>query len=346
MEALDGLGVSPIPENLWDNASMAVGGFSETSRTWPLIRSVAVIACAVTIAIYPLQRPPPSLPGYTTSLALILLPLAALLVWLFRCRDRLVVQRKALGRVVFWVFPAWVGVDIFLAHRLFCFSKHSTIQLNLPGYAPATSSCAEYPAAGWGLNIPVEEVVFYLGSCLVMLLIYIWSSDEWFEAYSTPQERLSKEEAAVGRALRIDKSIVILGLLLLAAVLSYKRWGVHPWRDGLPLYAFLLIGFSIVPTAFLYKALGRFVNERALLFTMTVVVLVSLIWEVTLALPNGWWNYQREQMMGLTITPWSDLPIEAVVLWVAAGWGNVIMYEFFRFKLHCRLNLGRALLGE
>ena len=35
---------------------------------------------------------------------------------------------------------------------------------------------------------------------------------------------------------------------------------------------------------------------------MFMVLLISLLWEVTLALPYGWWNFQDEQMIGLRIT--------------------------------------------
>ena len=325
---------------------MAVGSYSETSRLRLLVFSLLVLVSAVALAIYPLQHPPPSLPGYTTSLALILLPLMALFVWFLRHRKRLSLQGKALGLTALLVFPLWVALDILLAHRLFCFpSADATIGWNLLGYVPATTSCRASPPAGWGFNIPVEELVFYLGSCLVLVLLYIWSSEEWFEAYSTQEQRLESAEGNIPRAVQLHWGLLVLGSLLLGVVWVYKRW-VSPWNTGFPLYSFILIAFALVPNILFYNALGQFINERALLFTMTVAVLVSLIWEVTLALPNGWWDYQRDQMMGLTITPWSDLPIEAAVLWVFAGWGNVILYEFFRFKLHTRRSFMRALFGS
>jgi hypothetical protein len=327
---------------------VAVGSFSDRSRLWNLVTGLLVLGFGVTIAVYPLQDPPPTLPGYTTSLSLILLPLAALLAWFLRRKDRLSCEWKALWRTAALIFPAWIALDVVLAHRLFCFpDPGSTVGLNLPGYAPALNTCAGGgPIPGWGLNIPAEELVFYLGSCLVVILLYIWSSQEWFEAYSTPHSRIDEEERHIRRALQLHRPILLWGLALLAAVCVYKRFGPHEYREGLPVYGLLLIGFSIVPNVLLYRALGRFVNERALLFTMSVVVLVSLIWEVTLALPHGWWDYQREQMMGLTITPWSRLPIEAVVLWVAAGWGNVILYEFFRFQVHSGRKVRSCLVGR
>ncbi len=60
------------------------------------------------------------------------------------------------------------------------------------------------------------------------------------------------------------------------------------------------------------------------------------MWEATLALPYGWWDYNHNQMVGVFITPWSSLPIEAVVLWVAATWSNIAIYEVAKLWVHRR----------
>jgi hypothetical protein len=39
-------------------------------------------------------------------------------------------------------------------------------------------------------------------------------------------------------------------------------------------------------------------------------------------------------MMGLFIRPWSNLPVEAALLWVAATWSNVATYELARLWYH------------
>jgi hypothetical protein len=71
----------------------------------------------------------------------------------------------------------------------------------------------------------------------------------------------------------------------------------------------------------------RFINWRALSLTLFLVLLISLLWEATLALPYGWWNYQHRQMMGLFIGAWDDLPIEAVFVWLAVAYGTIIVFE-------------------
>jgi hypothetical protein len=58
--------------------------------------------------------------------------------------------------------------------------------------------------------------------------------------------------------------------------------------------------------------------------------LISLLWEVTLALPYGWWRYRDEAMIGLKIGAWSDLPIEAPCVWMAVSFTTVIVYEVIK----------------
>ena len=69
------------------------------------------------------------------------------------------------------------------------------------------------------------------------------------------------------------------------------------------------------------------INWRALGMTMFFIMLLSMLWEATLALPYGWWNYQHHAMMGIFIGAWCDLPIEAVLVWLAVTYGTVIVFE-------------------
>ncbi|MBZ5574118.1 MAG: hypothetical protein LAO09_19815 [Acidobacteriia bacterium] len=71
----------------------------------------------------------------------------------------------------------------------------------------------------------------------------------------------------------------------------------------------------------------RFINWRALSLTMYFILLISMLWEATLALPYGWWNYQHRAMMGVFIGAWSDLPVEAVLVWLAVTYGTVNLFE-------------------
>jgi hypothetical protein len=55
-----------------------------------------------------------------------------------------------------------------------------------------------------------------------------------------------------------------------------------------------------------------------------------LLWEATLALPYGWWEYRPGSMLGLHIGAWSRLPIEAVFVWFAVTFTTVITYEVIK----------------
>jgi hypothetical protein len=54
-------------------------------------------------------------------------------------------------------------------------------------------------------------------------------------------------------------------------------------------------------------------------------VLLSLIWEATLAVPYHWWGFQHRQMIGVFIGAWSGLPIEEVCVWIAVTYATAIV---------------------
>jgi hypothetical protein len=114
-------------------------------------------------------------------------------------------------------------------------------------------------------------------------------------------------------------------VLIVAAIVS-KKW-FSDVRDGWPGYFIVLVAGGLIPSVSFYPATKRFINWRALSLTMLFILLVSLLWEATLALPYGWWNYQHSAMMGVFIGAWSDLPVEAVLVWLAVTYGTVILFE-------------------
>jgi hypothetical protein len=81
---------------------------------------------------------------------------------------------------------------------------------------------------------------------------------------------------------------------------------------------------SFLPTA------RPFINWRAFSLTLFFILLVSLLWEATLAVPYQWWDYQPKQMMGLRIGAWAGLPIEAVCVWIAVTYATVIVFEIVK----------------
>ena len=90
----------------------------------------------------------------------------------------------------------------------------------------------------------------------------------------------------------------------------------------------------------------RFINWRALSLTLFFMLLVSLLWEATLAVPYNWWNFQPHQMMGLFIGAWSRLPIEEVCVWIAVTYATVIVFEVMKVLIASERTVRETLLGR
>jgi hypothetical protein len=102
---------------------------------------------------------------------------------------------------------------------------------------------------------------------------------------------------------------------------------------------------ALLPSAALFPTACPVINWRAVSLTMFMMLLTSLLWEVTLALPYGWWNFRDEQMVGIRIVAWDYLPIEEVVLWITVTYTSVIVYEIVRRWKASDTSMKRAFLG-
>ncbi len=310
-----------------------------------ILLMVAILALAVIVTIHTVEvrpapaydrNPNPSPLGYTYSLALFAFPFAALLAW--TVKRRLFGHLRAARLTVGLLLPLWSLLDIVLGNMFFRFPVRSaTLGWDIWGYVPGR---------GFERSIPVEEFLFYFGGCTVVILLYIWSSEEWYSRYSMPPRELSKRARAAPALVSINARTLALGVAVFALALGYKKLGPHDYHEGFPGYFLILIALVVLPSAALFRRVRGFINGRAFLFTMLVVSLVSLLWEVTLALPYGWWDYRQAQMIGIFVEPWSRLPIEACLLWVAAGWAEIFIYEAFKIYVHSGKTLIRVLFGE
>ena len=99
---------------------------------------------------------------------------------------------------------------------------------------------------------------------------------------------------------------------------------------GFPWYFVYLVCAALIPSAGFFKTAQRFINWRAFSFTFFLLLLISLLWEVTLALPYGWWGFRQEAMIGLNIGAWSNLPIEEPCVWMAVSFTTIIVYEVIK----------------
>jgi hypothetical protein len=250
--------------------------------------------------------------GYTWSLVLFIVPIVAL-AWWFACRPDLQFPRKAFWRTIAVLAPLGFVLDLLFGNTFFVFpNKFATLGCDIPAIGGA---------------IPIEEFVFYLTGFMLVLLSYIWCDEYWLAAYNVPDYTAAAKD--IPRIVRFHFGSVILGVLLIAAAIVYRKFfpGAH---GGFPWYFVYLVCASLIPSAGFFKTAQQFINWRAFSFTFFLILLISLLWEVTLALPYGWWEYRPSAMMGLSIGAWSNLPIEAPCVWMAVSFTTIITYEVIK----------------
>lgn len=250
--------------------------------------------------------------GYSASLTLWLFPCAVLLRW-FLARNASRRIARALWTTLLILVPMGFALEFLLGNVFFVFPNRSAV------------SGVLVPSLGG--PIPVEEYVFYVSGFLAILLLYVWGDEDFLSAYNLADYRGEWDRDPQRRILAFHRPILLAGAVAAAAVFLVARGLAAPGERARPYYMLYLLGVSLVPASALYCAVRRFVNWRAFALTMTVVLGVSLLWEVTLAIPLGWWGYEPAYMMGLIVPAWSDLPVEAIAVWFAAGYTVVMFYE-------------------
>jgi len=250
--------------------------------------------------------------GYTWSLALFIIPIGVL-AWWFGRRPDLKFPRKAFWRTIAVLAPLGFALDLLFGNAFFIFpNKAATLGCNVPAL---------------GGSIPIEEFIFYLTGFMLVLLSYIWCDEYWMAAYNVPDYKEAARD--ITRIVRFHFASVVLGVVLIAAAVLYRKLASNT-SEGFPWYFIYLICASLVPSAGFFCTAQRFINWRAFSFTFFLLLLMSLLWEVTLALPYGWWEYRRNILIGLHIGAWSGLPIEAVCVWLAVSFTTVITYEVIK----------------
>jgi hypothetical protein len=251
----------------------------------------------------------PSPHGYTWSLLLFVVPILVMAVW-FLPSEGLEIPQRAFWRTIGILAPIGCLLDVIFAQWFFCF--------------PNPKATLGIAAPALGRPVPIEEYVFYLTGFITILLLYVWASEYWLAAYTV--QDYPGEARASRRLLQFHPTSLVVGVALIAAAIIYKKW-FSSVPGGWPGYFIVLVTGGLIPSVSFYPVARRFINWRALSLTMFFILLVSMLWEATLALPYGWWNYQHRAMMGVFIGAWSGLPIEAVLVWLAVTYGTVILFE-------------------
>jgi hypothetical protein len=301
---------------------------SPRASFWVVLAMFGMIAVPAAITLHTVrvstQNPTPY--GYTVSLLLFIIPIVVIAFW-FIPQEGIQVSKKALWWTIGLLFPLGASLDFFFAQYFFYFPN---VQATLGIKAPAL-----------GGGVPIEEYIFYLTGFLEVLLLYIWLDEYWLSAYAVPDD--DEERIDFDRLLRLHPQSVILAIFLIFAAILYKRNYGGPGFPGY--FTFLVLG-ALLPSAMFLPTARPMINWRAVSLTMFMVVLISLLWEVTLAVPYGWWNFRDDQMVGIRITAWSRLPVEEVFVWVAITYATAIVYEILkRWKASGR-TLRHALMGR
>lgn len=258
------------------------------------------------------------MPEYTITLLIWIVPIIFFEIFFIKQKLLSPVKRRALLASV--VFLATIGIllDLFFARFFFTFPESSmTLGIDI-------------------FEIPIEEFIFYITGFWFILYLYIFC-DEWFlKRYNPPDEKYLKYRSKLHKKfifIHVKSIYMVIIFLLLGILVKFLLNKEAPFLPGY--YTFLLL-VAYTPTILFYRLTKRYVNWRAFIFTLTLTTLISIIWEVTLAIPRGYWGYQANQMLGIYVPAWassySKLPIEAVTVWIFCTLVTLI-YEYIKIVI-------------
>lgn len=274
--------------------------------------------------------------GYTRSLSLFIVPILAIIAWLHLRHKKIIIQ-KAFWLSLLFLIPLGFILDIFFGLSFFTFSNHGAV---LGIYIPGL----DIGRMKWLPELPIEEFIFYITGFIAVLSIYLWCDEYWLAEYNIPD--YYGESQTVDKLVLFHPQSIVIGVLLIIAATLYKNLVPGPDQGGFPGYFAFLVAASFIPSAAFFQSVQRFINWRAFSSTFFFILLISLLWEATLAAPYQWWGYNDRQMIGIAVDAWVDLPIEAVLVWMAVTFTTVIFYETIKIYLHMNVGVKQALFGQ
>ena len=283
---------------------------------WIVAAMVAMIAVPAALTLHSVRSPGtlqvlssnPTPDGYTSSLLLFIVPIVVIAFW-FLPAEGVEIPQRAFWWTIGVLVPVGFGLDFFFARWFFVF--------------PNSGATLSVEAPALGHPVPVEEYIFYFTGFLCVLLIYVWLDEFWLAAYNVPD--YPGESKKISRLFQFHPTSAIAGVLLIVLAVLYKKI-LSPCPAGFPGYFAVLVVGGFVPAISFFPTVRPFINWRAFSLTLFIILLVSLLWEATLALPYQWWGFQSDQMTGLFIGAWARLPIEEVGVWIAVSYATVIVF--------------------
>ncbi len=279
-------------------------------------------------------HPDPTPLGYTVSLVLWFIPALAILV-------HLLVQKlegfpwKSLGITVAVLLVLGLVLDVAFGNLFFVFpNRGATTGVFFPGW--------DWTTMRFVVNIPLEEVFFYLFGDAVALLIYLWCDRFWLKLYSrNANPYLYGDE---GPLVKIAWWPLALGLAMVGAAWAYKAMIAK--QPGFPAYFLFLVAVAFVPATLFFTKVKQRINWRAYLCTALTMFFISMLWECTIAFPYGWWAYKEPMMMGMDIFAWSRLPAEEPFLWLLVTFASVMIFEAIHAAVGSDHPASTTVLGE
>jgi hypothetical protein len=254
--------------------------------------------------------------GYTWSLSLFIVPVVVLAGWLGR-RPESRVQNRAFWITTLFVSCGGILLDVCFGLSFFTFPNHDAV-LGIHFYGYSFTN-------GWQKIIPIEEVGFYVFGALAVLLVYVWGDEFWFAAYNV--DDAPRRDTRLRNVISFHPASAVFAVLVFLLGLLYKKFGPHAYHAGFPGYFLFLTLLALTPSAVFFPVARPFINWRAFSLGFLFMLLVSLFWEATIAVPYQWWGFQPKQMVGLLINGFCGLPVEEPLLWMGVTWATVIIYE-------------------
>jgi hypothetical protein len=283
-------------------------------------------------AVVDVASPHASPYGYTASLSLFIVPILVIGVWLVP-RDGIKISLRSFLITISLLIPLGISLDFCLAHRFLKFpNPAATLGIPAPAIGPCVNCHIFLGTPGHVIvgSVPIEEYIFYVTGFIAVLLLYIWLDEYWLCAYSVASTDALRTN--FNRLLRFHPESLVWAIVLIggsiACRLIYDH--CHPGQTGFPGYFLFLVAASLGPSTAVFPSAMPVVNWRAFSLVMFVMLLTSLLWEATLGVPYGWWGYEPSEMMGIFITAWNHLPIEAVCVWLAVSFQTIIVYEIVK----------------
>lgn len=290
--------------------------------------SVGWLVALVSVFFVPLALDAAGGLTYFWSLTMWCLPVAYLLpLFLGITSEGTGRRRRALWASVAFIASLGIILDFLLGHAVLRFPGCETGDYALP-CVPGVSG-----------RVPVEEILFYVLGPAAIVLVYACADELWVSRYNPEDDLLNAQ------------LIQLSGPILTTALFGGAVIGMWSVTEGrLLVYPAFLLVAALLPAMFLYRCVQSLVNWPAFALTTLYVIVTSIVWEVTLAVPRDWWGYDMAGTSGIAVQAWSHpgrpFPLEAALVWLCALYSSILTYEFAKAFTHHPQPTRRALFGQ